>query len=70
MGDITAIAADVTFVNTGFKGEVIRRLELNLRHPVQRFIYMFHLNELHLRHLFMHLGGTTVFTGVLGKSLA
>lgn len=61
MGDITAIAADVTYVNTGSKGEVINRLELHLRHPVQRFIYMFNFNELLMRHLFMHLSGTTVF---------
>src|SRR5206468_1938185 len=42
-------------------------------HPVQWLVYMYHFNELPLRHLVLHLDGTTsgptAFSGNIGKAL-
>jgi len=70
---LVVIGCDGTAVNTGKHGGIIRLLELHVTHPLQWFICMFHFNELPLRHLFVHLDGTTAgpkaFTGVLGNAL-
>ena len=71
---LIAIGCDGTAVNTGKHSGIIRQFELHLKRPLQWFICMFHFNELPLRHLFVHLDGTTAgpnaFTGVLGKAMS
>lgn len=73
LDSIIAIGCDGTAVNTGKHAGIIRQFELHVKRPLQWFICMFHFNELPLRHLFVHLDGTTAgpnaFTGPLGKSL-
>lgn len=54
---IRAIGCDSTNTNTGCKAGVIRHLEIAFGHPVNWFICMLHVNELPLRHLFLHLDG-------------
>jgi hypothetical protein len=70
---IRAIGCDSTNTNTGCKAGVIRKLEIAFGHPVNWFICMLHVNELPLRHLFLHLdgrtSGATSFTGPIGKDL-
>ena len=70
---ITAIGCDSTNTNTGCKAGVIRQLEIAFGHPVNWFICMLHVNELPLRHLFLHLDGRTSgassFTGPIGTDL-
>lgn len=70
---LEVIGCDGTVINTGFKGGVIRCLELEIGKPLQWFICQLHANELSLRHLFEHLDGTTSgprsFTGPIGKDL-
>lgn len=70
---ITAIGCDSTNTNTGYKSGVIRQLEIAFGHPVNWFICMLHVNELPLRHLFLHLDGRTSgassFTGPIGTDL-
>ena len=70
---VLAIGADGTNVNTGLNNGLIRLLELHMGRPAQWLICMFHLNELPLRHLLVHLDGTTsgpnAFCGVIGKRL-
>ena len=59
MEGLVAVGADGTNVNTGSNGGVIRRLELHVGRPLEWFIYIYHCNELPLRHLMMKLYGTT-----------
>lgn len=74
LDNVLAIGADGTNVNTGVNNGAIRLLELHMGHPVQWLICMFHFNELPLRHLVLHLDGTTsgptAFSGTIGKALA
>jgi hypothetical protein len=71
--NLIALGADGTNVNTGFQNGVFRLLELHLGRPLQWLVCMFHCNELPLRHLMMHLDGTTsgpsAFSGNVGKAL-
>lgn len=70
---LAVIGCDGTAVNTGYKGGIIRLLELHLKRPLQWFICLLHGNELPLRHLFEHLDGHTTgphsFSGSLGTQL-
>lgn len=63
-----------TNVNTGKNKGVIRLLEERLRKPSQLIICLLHMNELPLRHLFLHLDGLLTarpnsYTGVIGVAL-
>ena len=73
-GDIVAIGADGTAVNTGKNGGVCRLFELFRGRPVHWFICQLHSNELNLRELFTRLDGVTTgpksFSGPIGKKLA
>jgi hypothetical protein len=73
LDNVLAIGVDGTNVNTGVNNGSIRLLELHMGHPVQWLVCMFHFNELPLRHLVLHLDGTTsgptVFSGNIGKAL-
>ena len=73
LDNVLAIGADGTNVNTGLNNGAIRLLELHMGHPVQWLVCMFHFNELPLRHLVLHLDGTTsgptAFSGNIGKAL-
>lgn len=73
LDNIVAIGADGTNVNTGAHNGVIRLLELHIGHALQWFICLYHFNELPLRHLMLHLDGTTTgptaFSGTIGKQL-
>ncbi|KAK5639550.1 hypothetical protein RI129_012042 [Pyrocoelia pectoralis] len=68
-----AIGCDGTAVNTGHKNGVIVLLEKHLNRPLQRFVYLFHANELPLRHLFASIDGTTTspnsYSGRIRKRL-
>lgn len=70
---IMAIGCDGTNVNTGKYGGIIRLLEKKLQKPLQWIICLLHMNELPLRHLFVHLDGCTSgpksYVGPLGKAL-
>lgn len=70
---LSAVGSDGTNVNTGINGGVIRLLELYVGRPLQWIICMLHCNELPLRHLLMHLDGSTsgpdTFSGTVGKAL-
>ncbi|CAG9791464.1 unnamed protein product [Diatraea saccharalis] len=68
---IMAIGCDGTNVNTGKYVGVIRLLEKRLQKPLQWIICLLHLNELPLRHMFLHLDGCTsgLNIGPQGKSL-
>lgn len=70
---IMAIGCDGTNVNTGKYAGIIRLLEKRLQKPLQWIICLLHMNELPLRHLFLHLDGCTSgpksYIGPLGKSL-
>jgi hypothetical protein len=71
--NLIAVGCDGTVTNTGRKGGVIRLLEEHLERPLQWQVCMLHMNELPLRHLFLHLygktSGPTVFTGEIGKAI-
>ena len=73
LNNLQAVGCDGTNVNTGLHKGVIRQLELVVGHPLQWFVCLFHCNELPLRHLMMHLDGTTsgpeAFTGNIGRAL-
>lgn len=60
-------------INTGWKGGIIRHLEVKLGRPLQWVICLLHLNELPTRHLFQHLFGSTTgpssYAGPIGKKL-
>ena len=68
--DSTDGAASMTGKSNGF----IRNLEELLNKLLQWVICLLHTNELHLRHIFIHLDGTTnspaTFTGPIGKKLS
>ena len=72
-GDIVAIEADGTAVNTGKNGGVCRLFELFRGRPVHWFICQLHSNELNLRELFIMLHGVTPdpksFSGPTGTKL-
>lgn len=73
LNEIAVVGCDGTAVNTGFKGGIIRLIEEELSKPLQWFICQLHSNELPLRHLLLHLDGTTTgpkcFAGVIGSCL-
>ncbi|KAF0706458.1 Uncharacterized protein FWK35_00034701, partial [Aphis craccivora] len=54
-------------------GGIIRLLEKKLNKPLQWIICLLHMNELSLRHLFVHIDGSTTgsqtFSGEVGKQL-
>ena len=52
---LLVVGCDSTNGNTGAAGGVIQFLEKAKGHPLQRFIYLLHTNELPLRHLFLKL---------------
>jgi len=68
-----AVGCDGTAVNTGIKGGAIRLLEKEYNKPLQWLICLLHANELPLRHLLIHLDGSTTgpkaFSGPIGKAL-
>lgn len=70
---LQAVGCDGTVVNTGYKGGVIRKLELKCGRSLQWFVCLLHFNELPLKHLFEKVdGGTTGPTshsGPIGKML-
>lgn len=70
---IRVVGCDGTVTNTGNRGGVIKLLEDHISSPVQWFICQLHSNELPLRHLILHLDGTTqgpkAFKGAIGKQL-
>jgi hypothetical protein len=57
--NVVAIGFGGTNVNTSVRNGVIRLLELHLGRPAQWSICMYHFNELPLRHLLIHIDGTT-----------
>lgn len=71
--EVMCIGCDGTVTNTGYKGGVIRHIELQLNKPFQWLICLLHANELPLRHLFKSLDGATfgpkVYSGPIGSSL-
>lgn len=71
--NLVAIGCDGTITNTGKFGGVIRQFEKRINRPLQWIICLLHMNELPLRHLFIHLDGETTgpasFTGTIGKLL-
>ncbi|CAH1968197.1 unnamed protein product [Acanthoscelides obtectus] len=71
--ELIAIGCDGTNVNTGKNGGIIRLFERKLQKPLQWIVCLLHMNELPLRHLFLHLDGCTSgpksFSGPLGKAL-
>ena len=56
---LVAIGCDGTNVNVGQNNGVIRLMELEVRKPLQWLVCQLHGNELPLRHLFLHLDGST-----------
>lgn len=70
---IRVVGCDGTPTNTGNRGGVIVLLEAQIGSPVQWFICQLHANELPLRHLIIHLDGTSqgprAFNGPIGKQL-
>lgn len=68
-----AVGSDGTVTNTGWKGGVIRLIELRAKAPMQWLICQLHLNELPLRALFTKIDGPTTgpsaFSGPIGSSL-
>jgi len=68
-----AVGCDGTAVNTGNKGGAIKLLEKEYNKPLQWLIFLLHANELPLRHLLIHLDGSTTgpkaFSGPIGKAL-
>jgi len=73
LDSVVVIGADGTNVNTGVNNGAIWLLKLHIKHPVQWLVCMFHFNELPLRHLVLHLDGTTsgpnACSGKIGKAL-
>ena len=73
LNSITVVGCDGTNVNTGRNGGVIRLIEQHIGMPVQWVVYMMHINELPLRHLFAEIDGPTsgpnAFKGPIGKRL-
>lgn len=71
--NLVAVGCDATVVNTGQIGGVVHLIESELQRPVQWLVCMLHINELPLRHLFLHLDGASTgprsFSGPLGKVL-
>ena len=59
---------------TGKFNGFIQNLEELLNKPLQWVICLLHINQLPLRHIFIHLDGTTnspaTFTGPIGKKLS
>ncbi|KAE9521573.1 hypothetical protein AGLY_018037 [Aphis glycines] len=70
---LLAVVCDGTNVNVGTNGGIIRLLEKRLNKPLQWIICLLHMNELPLRHLFVHIDGSTAgpqtFSGEIGKQL-
>lgn len=73
MEHLLAVGCDGTNVNVGKYGGIIRLLEKRLNKPLQWIICLLYMNELPLRHLFLHLDGTSsgpqTFSGAIGKEL-
>uniref|UniRef100_A0A6P7GJ66 Uncharacterized protein LOC114338834 n=1 Tax=Diabrotica virgifera virgifera TaxID=50390 RepID=A0A6P7GJ66_DIAVI len=72
--NLKAIGCDGTNVNTGWKGGVIRTIEVQIGKPLQWVVCLLHANELPLRHLLQHFDGQTKgpnsFSGPIGLLLA
>lgn len=70
---LLAVGCDGTNVNVGINGFIIRLLEKRLNKPLQWIICLLHITELPLRHLFLHIDGSTsgpqTFSGEIGKQL-
>ncbi|KAF0728912.1 Uncharacterized protein FWK35_00032074 [Aphis craccivora] len=70
---LLAVGCDGTNVNVGTNGGIIRLLEKRLNKPLQWIICLLHMNELLLRHLFVHIDGLTTgpqtFSGEIGEQL-
>ncbi|KAL4118898.1 hypothetical protein QTP88_011779 [Uroleucon formosanum] len=70
---LLAVGCDETNVNVGTNGGIIRLLEKRLNKPLQWIICLLHMNELPLRHLFLHIDSSTsgpqTFSGEIGKQL-
>ncbi|GBN98660.1 hypothetical protein AVEN_208327-1 [Araneus ventricosus] len=68
------VGCDGTSVSTGFKGGIIRNMELILNRSLQWLVCQLHANELPLRHPFAHVDRTTTeprsLTIEIRKSLA
>lgn len=68
------VGCDGTPLNTGYKGGIIRHLELHLNRPLHRSVCLLHCNELPLRHLIKSMGTLTVspnsFSGPIGSLLS
>lgn len=73
MKHLLAVGCDGTNVNVGKNGGIIRLLEKRLNKPLQWIICLLHMNELPLRHLFIHIDGSTsgplTFSGEIGQQL-
>ncbi|XP_053967743.1 uncharacterized protein LOC128869586 [Anastrepha ludens] len=71
--ELLLVGCDGTATNTGWRGGIIRRIELYLNRPIQWNICLLHANELPLRHVFQHFDGKTSgpnsFSGTIGKQL-
>ena len=70
---LKVIATDGTATMTGKKSGCIASLETKLGRPLQWIVWLLHLNELKLRHIFQQLDGSTKgpdsFSGMIGKQL-
>jgi hypothetical protein len=71
--ELKVIGSDGTNVNTGWKGGVIRLIEIRLGKPLQWSVCLLHFNELPLRALLKTLDGQTrgpyTFAGPIGSLL-
>ena len=73
LNHLEAVGCDGTALNVGRKGGILTLLENEIGRPLQRIVCLLHTNELPLRHLFLHIDGTTIgpnsFSGCIGKLL-
>ena len=71
--EVSILGADSTAVNTGSKNGVIAKVEQKIKRPFHRFLCIFHLIELLLRHFVaLYVGptsGPTGFSSALGKAI-
>lgn len=71
--NLKIVGVDGTAVMTGLHSGLIRNLELKLGKSLQWSVCLLHANELPLRHVFIHLDGTTnspdSFKGPIGQQL-
>lgn len=73
MKNLKVAGCDGTVTNTGCDGGIIVSIEKLIESPLQWFVCQLHANELPLRHIFLHLDGSTVgpkeFSRKIGKAL-